>query len=112
MVLTSRMEGGANVLGEAIVSGTPVLSTRIPAALSALGDDYPGLFEIGDTRALATLLERAESDARFRTRLERAVRARRRLFAPAAERAAWRSLLAELTSRKSARGSRRSRAPT
>jgi len=112
MVLTSRMEGGANVLGEAIVSGTPVLASRIPAALSALGDDYPGLFEPGDGGALAMLLQRAESDARFRVRLERAVRARRRLFAPAAERAAWRSLLAELTSPTSLRGPRRSRAPT
>jgi putative glycosyltransferase (TIGR04348 family) len=97
MVLTSRIEGGANVLGEAVVSGTPVLASRIPATLSALGEDYPGLFAVGDTKGLAALLDRTERDSRFRAELSRAVRRRRPLFARSAERSAWRSLLAELT---------------
>ena len=101
LVLTSSSEGGANVLGEAIVSGTPVIATRIPAALAALGPDYPGLFPVRDTASLARLLERAEKDSFFLSDLARRTRARRALFSPAAERAAWRSLLAAIIVRPS-----------
>lgn len=96
MVLTSVMEGGANVLCEAIVLGTPPLASRIPAAIAALGARYPGFFRVGDTRALARLLARAERDGAFLAELTRQARARRRLFTPSAEKAAWRKLLAEL----------------
>lgn len=96
MVLTSVSEGGANVLGEAIVSGTPVLATRIPAAVSALGSGYPGFFRVGDTKGLARLLARAEREPAFLALLTRRTKARRRLFAPSTEKKAWRSLLAEL----------------
>jgi putative glycosyltransferase (TIGR04348 family) len=96
LVLTSVSEGGANVLGEAIVSGTPVIATRIPAAVSALGSDYPGFFRVGDTRTLARLLRRIEQDRGFLALLGRKTRARRPLFVPSAERRAWRALLAEL----------------
>jgi putative glycosyltransferase (TIGR04348 family) len=96
MVLTSVSEGGANVLGEAIVSGTPVVSTRIPAAVSALGTGYPGFFRVGDTAGLARLLARAERDPAFLALLTRRTTARRRLFSPSTEKSAWRSLLAEL----------------
>jgi putative glycosyltransferase (TIGR04348 family) len=99
LVLTSLVEGGANVLGEAIVAGTPVLSTRIPAAVSALGSGYTGFFPVGETAALARLLRRFEEDRVFRVELRRRVRSRRPLFRERAEKAAWRSLLAELTGR-------------
>jgi putative glycosyltransferase (TIGR04348 family) len=97
LVLTSHTEGGANVLGEAIMSGTPVIASRIPAAVSALGGAYRGFFPPGDTRALTRLLARAENDRSFLAELTRATRARRPLFAPSAERAAWRALLDEIT---------------
>lgn len=96
LVLSSVMEGGANVLGEAIVSGTPSLASRIPASVAALGPRYPGLFRAGDAPALARLLVRAEKDPAFLRRLAAASDARRALFAPSAERTAWRRLLAEL----------------
>jgi glycosyltransferase involved in cell wall biosynthesis len=94
LVLTSSSEGGANVLGEAIVAGTPVIASRIPATVAALGTGYPGLFRVGDTAALARLLERAEQDPAFLSDLARRTRGRRALFRVSAERAAWRSLLA------------------
>ena len=97
LVLTSVLEGGANVLGEAIAAGTPILASRIPASLSALGARYPGLFDVGDTRALTALLQRAEEDEAFLTTLRRETRARRGLFSRRVETAAWRSLLRELT---------------
>jgi putative glycosyltransferase (TIGR04348 family) len=95
-VLTSKSEGGANVLGEAAMCGTPVVATRISAARSALGARYPGLFPVGDQAALARLMERAENDRRWRAYLARLVRGRRPLFSERRERDAWRALLAEL----------------
>lgn len=94
LVLSSRIEGGANVLGEAIVAGTPVLAARIPATVSLLGPKYPGLFEVGDTAALTRLLERCERDQTYLRALQKANRARRGLFSPLRERSAWRRLLA------------------
>ena len=96
MVLTSTMEGGANVLGEAIVCGTPIVASRIPATVAALGSRYPGLFAVGDTAGLARLLARAEREPAFLARLTRETRARRRLFTPSAETAALRAVLRDV----------------
>ncbi|MFT7668877.1 MAG: putative glycosyltransferase (TIGR04348 family) [Planctomycetota bacterium] len=75
MVVTSHSEGGPAVVTEAIACGIPVLSTRIPAAEGLLGDDHPGLFPVGDEKALAVLLERCESDPSFIAELrERSVK--------------------------------------
>lgn len=95
-VLTSHSEGGANVLGEAVMCGTPIVASRIAAANAALGARYPAIFPVGDERALARLIARAENDARWLARLARSVRARRSLFDERAERSAWRALLVEL----------------
>ena len=94
--LTSEMEGGANVLSEALAAGTPVLASRIACAEALLGPDYPGLFPFGSTRSLARLLARAERDPGFLRELARRCRARRSLVTPAKEKSAWRSLLREL----------------
>ena len=56
LVHTSRIEGGAHVLMEAICSGTPVLASRIEGNMGLLGEDYNGIFEAGDSRGLADLL--------------------------------------------------------
>ncbi len=100
LVLTSEMEGGANVLGEAIVSGTPPIATRIPACVAALGEGYPGLLDVHDTAALTALFARAERDRAFYAELRARADARRPLFAPAVEREAWRALLDELAPRR------------
>ena len=96
LVLTSLLEGGANVIGEAVVLGVPVLSSRIAGSVGLLGEDYPGYFPVGDTRALAELLRRAETDAGFYAELRARCEERRGLFDPERERASWRELLAEL----------------
>lgn len=95
-VLSSRHEGGASALSEAVASGVPVLATRIPTAVFLLGGRYPGLFAPGATRALTRLLARAEQDAAFLTRLRRAVRARRPRVSETAEAHALWHLLARL----------------
>ena len=87
MVIASRMEGGANVIIEAVTSGVPVLASHISGNIGMLGEDYAGYFAPGDATALARLVERSVIDARFHARLRRQCAARARLFAPAAERA-------------------------
>jgi glycosyltransferase involved in cell wall biosynthesis len=96
LVISSRMEGGANVISEALVEGVPILASRIPGSVGLLGPRYPGCFPVGDTAALANLLRRAETDRRYYHTLERACAARAGLASPPRERNAWRDLLAEL----------------
>jgi putative glycosyltransferase (TIGR04348 family) len=100
LVLSSRMEGGANVISEAVVDGTPVLASRIPGSVGLLGERYPGYFPVGDTDALARLLLRAESDATFYRRLQAHIARLAPLFRPAEERVRWKKLLDELTAIK------------
>jgi len=88
MVIASRMEGGANVIIEAVTSGVPVLASHVGGNVGMLGEDYAGYFPAGDAGALARLIERSVEDTRFHARLRRQCAARARLFAPAAERAA------------------------
>jgi putative glycosyltransferase (TIGR04348 family) len=99
LVLTSRLEGGANVVSEAIAASVPVLSSRIPGSVGILGADYPGYFPAGDTDTLAVLLARAEGDAAFYNALKGWCRRLRPLVRPARERQSWRRLLRELEAR-------------
>jgi putative glycosyltransferase (TIGR04348 family) len=96
LALPSRMEGGANVISEAVVAGLPVVASRIAGSVGLLGADYPGYYPVEDTAALRALLLRAESEPDFHAALEAGCAARRPLFTPERERAAWASLLGEL----------------
>jgi glycosyltransferase involved in cell wall biosynthesis len=96
LVLSSRMEGGARVVGEAAVEGTPILSSRIDGVVGLLGENYPGYFEVGDTEGLAQLLARVETDAGFLQELHASVTAIADQFDPARESAAWEGLMAEI----------------
>ncbi len=95
MVLSSRMEGGANVISEAVVAGVPVIASDIAGSVGLLGPDYPGYYPVGDTSALKRLLLRAETEPEFLKALKRAGAKRAALFRPARERAGWRKLVAE-----------------
>jgi putative glycosyltransferase (TIGR04348 family) len=95
-VISSRMEGGANVLSEAIVTGVPVLASRIDGNVSILGDDYPGLFNVGDTRALANLLDRVETDSTFLHELRKRTKRLAPLFDREREIRAWAELITAL----------------
>jgi putative glycosyltransferase (TIGR04348 family) len=91
LVHTSRMEGGAHVLMEAMRSGTPVLASRIDGNLGLLGEDYAGLFEAGDAHELADLLLRCRADQNqnsLMAHLGHQCAWRTPLFEPQAERAA------------------------
>jgi putative glycosyltransferase (TIGR04348 family) len=92
LVHTSRMEGGAHVLMEALRSGTPVLASRIDGNLGMLGDNYPGTFEVGDAHALANMLQQCRSDQSsdhgLLSHLSAVCAERATLFEPQAERSA------------------------
>jgi putative glycosyltransferase (TIGR04348 family) len=95
--LTSRMEGSANVLSEAIASSVPVAASKIPGLIGTLGKNYPGYFTVGNTRALARLLRRAETDRRFYRALKSHCSRLKPLVDPRREREAWKNLLRELS---------------
>lgn len=95
VIVPSRLEGGANVVTEALACAVPVLATRISGSVGLLGADHPGYFPVGDHRALAQLLSRIETDGGFLDELAARSLALRPLVEPARERAAWAALLAE-----------------
>lgn len=97
MVVSSHMEGGANVVSEALALGVPVVGSRVPGNVGMLGARYAGYYPVGNERALARVLSRLERDSTFYRRLERACAARALLVTPERERTALAELVSELT---------------
>jgi glycosyltransferase involved in cell wall biosynthesis len=95
-VISSLIEGGANVLSEATVARVPVLASRIEGNVGILGANYPGLFSATNTQELMKVMLRAESDRKFLRHLQDRIRKLAPLFDPKRERAAWSRFLAEL----------------
>ena len=86
LVQSSVMEGGANAVSEALAAGVPVIASHVAGNVGMLGEDYPGYYPVGDERALALLLERAEADATFYELLKARCASRRPLTLPERER--------------------------
>ncbi len=86
---TSLVEGGSNVVSEALAMGVPVVGTQIDGNTGLLGDDYPGLVPVGDHDALAALLHSLETDPDAQAELQARVGSRQSLTDPAQERSAW-----------------------
>tara|TARA_R110002096_G_scaffold371455_7_gene564859 strand:+ start:8457 stop:9329 length:873 start_codon:yes stop_codon:yes gene_type:complete len=97
LVVSSRQEGGARVVGEAIVHDTPVISSRIDGVVGLLGPEYSGYFDVGDTAGLANLLSKAETNPEFAAALNRETQDVALQFDPQVECDAWKQLIAELT---------------
>jgi putative glycosyltransferase (TIGR04348 family) len=96
LVHPSKMEGGAQVILEAVQSGTPVLASRIEGNVGMLGPHYAGYFALGDDAALAALLQRCRDDADFLSLLRQQCAARASLFEPQREQTLLRQLVAKL----------------
>lgn len=96
MVISSLSEGGARVVGESVVNGTPILSTAVDGVKGLLGDDYAGYFPVGDTGALTELLIRAETDNVFLRSLQTHLAQIASRFSPDTEKSAWEKLLNEI----------------
>lgn len=96
MVISSRMEGGAHVVSEAIAAGVPVLASKIAGNCGLLGKDYLGYFPVGNEKALARLLCRAETDQLFYKRLQEQVKKLQKLVQPGHERSSIQKLVTRL----------------
>jgi len=73
---------------EAICSGVPVIASRIAGNVGMLGEDYAGLFPVGDATALANMLVRFRQDAHFASLLNAQCAQRAPLFSAEHERKA------------------------
>ena len=82
MVISSRMEGGAHVVSEAIALGVPVIASDIPGNRGLLGDDYVGYYPVGDEAELASLLSRAETMPDFYSALKKQIDTLKDLVSP------------------------------
>ncbi|MEK6281701.1 MAG: glycosyltransferase [Acidobacteriota bacterium] len=95
-VVSSRMEGGANVLSEAIAASVPILASRIDGNVGILGANYPGYFDVGDTAELTRLLRCAETSPTYLAELKAWSKRLAPLVDPMREEQAWSDLIGEL----------------
>ena len=96
LVLPSIMEGGANIISEALAVNLPVIASRIDGTVGLLGENSPGYYKTGDAMDLSRLLVKAEQEAVFYNKLCRFCEQRRPLFHPAKELLNWKLLLDEV----------------
>ena len=96
MVISSRMEGGANVVSEALANNVPVIASHISGNIGMLGGDYAGYYPLEDERALARRLSRAQIDATYYRKLAAQCRARKPLTTHASERGSLQRVLEEI----------------
>ncbi|MBP6156102.1 MAG: TIGR04348 family glycosyltransferase [Polaromonas sp.] len=96
LVHPSRMEGGAHVVMEAVMSGTPVLASRIDGNVGMLGGGYDAYFPVGDAQALANLLLRCQNEPAFLDHLNQQCALRSTLFEPLAEQTALLQIVSQV----------------
>lgn len=96
MVISSRMEGGAHVVSEAIALGIPVIASDIPGNTGLLGDDYLGYYPVGNEAALASLLYRCETVPDFYSALKKQIDLRRDLISPQREKQSIQELMIQV----------------
>ncbi len=71
MVISSCMEGGVNVVIEALAAGVLVIALCIFGNVGMLGADYVGYYLFGNERVLVRLLWCVESDPEFYCKFKR-----------------------------------------
>ena len=97
MVISSRAEGGANVISEAVVAGVPILASEIEGNIGLLGNSYSGYYPMGDTNALRDLMLKAEASRVFVEKLEAQGQALSSRFSIEKEKDSWHKLIGNLT---------------
>ena len=68
MVISSVMEGGANVISEAAVAGVPIIASNIPGNIGLIGADHPGLYPVKNTKALQNIFSARPHTTQQKTR--------------------------------------------
>jgi putative glycosyltransferase (TIGR04348 family) len=93
LVHTSKMEGGAHVIMEAVCSGTPVIASRMDGNVGMLGGSYDGYFPVGDASKLAAMLRQCKNEPSFLDHLSSQCALRAPLFSPEREKQALLNLI-------------------
>ena len=93
MVLSSNMEGGANVISEACVAGLPVIASNIDGSIGLLGKNYSGYYPVGNTKSLRNLLLKVESDRTLLNKLQLTCKEKAKLFTYEREKGSWEKVL-------------------
>ena len=96
LINSSRVEGGANVISEAVAASLPILASEIPGNVGVLGPTYPGYFTPGDAAALRAELHRISTNHSRLAELVAAVESLQPEFTEEREQQHWAGLLAEL----------------
>jgi len=96
MVLPSVMEGGANVISEAVVAGLPVIASDIDGSVGLLGENYAGYYPVKNTQSLRELLLKAETEPDYLQTLDKQCKKRAGLFTREAEKQGWAGLLDDM----------------
>ncbi|MEM8844993.1 MAG: selenoneine biosynthesis selenosugar synthase SenB [Pseudomonadota bacterium] len=98
LILSSIMEGGANIISEALAVELPVIASKIEGTVGLLGKNYPGYFETENTTDLLKYLIKVENDTTYLNKLKQACLERRYLFSIDQETLSWKKLLNEVCS--------------
>lgn len=93
LACTSLLEGGANVVSEAITQGVAVVGTDIGGNRGLLGADHPGLVPVGDAEALGALIDSLERDEEKLAQLTQRSIDRQWMTTPTHEREQWYAVL-------------------
>ncbi len=101
LISSSIIEGGANVISEAIMAGLPILASKIDGNVGLLGRDYPGFFEVRNSNSLKEKLMLAETDPKFYKKLAKSCAKLKNNFKLEKEVQEWNNLLKEIAKPKS-----------
>ena len=93
MVISSRAEGGANVISEAVVAGVPVIASKIDGNVGLLGKNYRGYYPVGNTKELRKVILKAETNNAFIQNLAKQCNSKKSLFTIEREQQSWRKLI-------------------
>ena len=97
MVISSRAEGGANVISEAVVAGVPVIASKIDGNVGLLGKNYRGYYPVGNTRELRKVILKAEKDKVFFQSLTKQCNSIKSKFTAEREQKSWAELINNIT---------------
>ena len=89
------MEGGANVISEAIMADLPIIASDIDGNIGLLGQDYPGYFKVKNAKSLKDKLLQIETNPKSYNDLIRKCISLKSNFKPENEMSGWKKLITE-----------------